>query len=356
MATQTQETKDMMMNRRQSSTALAVGSLMSVLSAHGQTQTADRMVMKNKIDTHQHFLPKVYVDGVGLETLASVMPTKRAPDWSEEAAIAMMDQHGIAQGILSISSGPRIPNAVSLLRKCNEEAAAIQTRHPGRFGQFASLPLPDIDGSLREIAHSLDVLKANGVILFSNYDGKYLGDPMYAPVMDELNRRKAVAFIHPNEPPYHLAGLPPASVLEFPFDTTRAATSLIMSGAMRRWPDIRFILSHAGGALPYLAYRMGGAVMMNPSLRESVGDPLMAVRQFWFDTALSLNEPAMKALLSVADPGKIVFGTDFPMAPAFMIKSSADGAAQSPWLEGLRDNIARNNALNLLRLPAAAGR
>lgn len=340
-----------MMNRRTICTALA-GGLLSTLSTQGRAQPAHRPPLTNKIDTHHHFLPKVYVDGVGLETLASVMPNKRAPAWSLEAALATMEQAGIAQAILSISSGPRIPNAVTLLRKCNDEAAALQARHPGRFGQFASLPLPDIDGSLKEIAYSLDTLKANGVILFTNYDGKYLGDPMYAPVMEELNRRKAVAFIHPNEPPYQLGGQPPASVLEFPFDTTRAATSLIMSGALRRWPDIRFVLSHAGGALPYLAHRMGGAVSMNPALRESVGDPILAVRQFWFDTALSLNEPTLKALLAIADPTKIVFGTDFPMAPPFMIKASAEGAAQSPILASLREDLARNNAMSLLRLSA----
>lgn len=327
----------------------------ALISAKGIAKQADKenSPIKRKIDTHHHFLPKVYVDSVGLETLASTMPNRRAPEWSSEGSIAMMDQAGIAQAILSISSGPRIPNAITLLRKCNDEAAALQARYRGRFGQFASLPLPDIDGSLKEIAYSLDTLKANGVILFTNYDGKYLGDPLYAPVMEELNRRKAVVFIHPNEPTYHLSGQPPASVLEFPFETTRAAVSLITSGSLRRWPDIRFILSHAGGTLPYLANRMAGGVMMNPALRELVGDPIQAVRHFWFDTALSMNEPSMKALLAIADPSKIVFGTDFPMVPSFMLKTSAEGAEKSPLFESMRDELANGNAIKLLGLSAA---
>lgn len=337
-----------MIDRRTTCAALA-GGLLSAVHIRGMAQSAARAPLNDKIDTHHHFLPKVYVDGVGLETLASVRPNNRAPDWSPDAAVAMMDQAGIAQAILSISSGPRIPDAVTLLRKCNDEAAALQARYPGRFGQFASLPLPDVDGSLKEITYSFDTLKANGVILFASYEGKYLGDALFAPVMEELNRRKAVAFIHPNLPPYQLSGLPPASVLEFPFETTRAAASLITSGALKRWPDIRFVLSHAGGTLPYLASRMSGAVMMNPALREAVGDPMHAIRQFWFDTALSINESTLKALLAIADHTKIVFGTDFPLAPDFALQASIDGVSQSPLLASLRDGVARNNALNLLR-------
>src|SRR5579871_6801719 len=209
-------------------------------------------MVSGKIDTHQHFFPKPYVDQVGLETLARQMPNRRAPEWSPERAIAMMDAHGIGEGILSVSSGPPIHDASTLLRKCNDAAAELRQRYPGRFGSFASLPLPDIDASLNEIAYCLDSLKADGFIIFTNYKGKYLGDEHFAALLAELNRRKAVVFIHPNDPSYALANLVPASVLEFPFETTRTATSLIVSGALNRFANIRFILAHAGGALPYL--------------------------------------------------------------------------------------------------------
>lgn len=322
----------------------------AVAAAGGSLLLYDRQKnsLSRKIDTHNHFLPKVYVDAIGLEDLASVMPNKVAPSWSVEEALAVMDANRIQEGILSISSGPVIPDAARLLRKCNDAGAALRQAHPGRFGSFASLPLPDIDASLSEIGYSLDTLKADGVILFTNYGGRYLGDPVYVPVMDELNRRKAVAFIHPNHPPYDLAGLPPSSVLEFPFDTTRTAVSLILAGAMIRWPDIKFILSHAGGALPFLSQRVLGAVMMNPALHEKIGDPMSAIKRFWFDTALSMSKPQIAALLAVADPKKITFGTDFPMAPAIATRMSSVGLSHAPISDGLRNDIGHGNAARLL--------
>ena len=203
-----------------------------------------------KIDTHQHYFPKAYVDAVGLDRLAAQMPSKKAPEWSPERAIAMMDSNGIAEGILSVSSGPSIPDAVKLLRRCNEAGTELRQQHPGRFGLFASLPLPDIDASLKEAVYSLDTLKADGVIVFTSYSGQSLGEERFVPLWEELDRRGAVVFIHPNEPAYDMPKIAPASVLEFPFETTRTATSLIISGALQRFTRIRFILSHAGGTLP----------------------------------------------------------------------------------------------------------
>lgn len=300
------------------------------------------------IDTHHHFLPKVYVDAVGLKDLASVMPGGKAPEWSVEADLAMMDAAGIKKAMLSISSGPEIDDAPTLLRKCNEEAANLETKHGGRFGSFASLPLPDVDASLAEAAFALDQLGADGVIVFASYAGKYLGDPHFAPLFEELNRRKAVVFIHPNHPPYSLKGQPPESLIEFPFETTRAAASLILSGAMKRWPDISFILSHAGGTLPFLAQRMSGVLYFRPELAETIGDPMLAVRQFWYDTALSMSAPQIAALLAVADPARIIFGTDFPMAPVALINSSVDLLAQLDMPDQIRPAIAYGNAERLL--------
>ena len=303
---------------------------------------------QGKIDTHQHFFPKVYVDAIGLDTLAAQMPSGKAPAWSPESAIAMMDANGIAQGVISVSSGPQIPDAPALLHQCNDAAAELRSRHPGRFGSFASLPLPDIDASLKEVAYSLDVLKADGFIVFTSYDGRYLGDPLFTPLFEELDRRKAIVFIHPNQPAYAIPAVAPASVLEFPFETTRTATSLILAGALRRFPGIRFILSHAGGTLPYLVPRISLSVSMIPGAAERVGDPAAAFRSFYYDTALSAGISTLTALAQIADPSRILFGSDYPMAPLLAIEDfnqilrdiSIDGWSKS--------NVDYGNAAKLL--------
>jgi 6-methylsalicylate decarboxylase len=273
-----------------------------------------------KIDTHHHYFPQAYVDAVGLDLLAAAMPNGKAPGWSVEAALAMMDENGIAQAILSVSSGPRIPDASTLLRKCNEYGTELRSRHADRFGLFASLPLPDVDASLAEAQYCMEQLHADGFIIFTSYEGLYLGDPHFTPLWQELDRRRAVVFIHPNQPPYPIPPVAPASVLEFPFETTRTATSLIVAGVLNRFPNIRFILSHAGGTLPFLAPRIALSISMMPGVVERSGDPLLAMRSFYFDTALSAGESTLSALVRIADPGRILFGTDFPFAPDAAIR------------------------------------
>jgi len=301
-----------------------------------------------KIDTHQHFLPKVYVDAVGLDLLSAAMPGGIAPTSSAEAAIAMMDENGIDEGILSISSGPTLPDAATLLRKCNDHAAELRSRFKGRFGSFASLPLPDVEAALKEVSYCLDELKVDGFILFTNYDGKYLGDEHFTPLLEELDRRGTVVFVHPNQPPHDIPSVAPASVLEYPFETTRTATSLIMSGAMSRFKNVRFILSHAGGTLPFLVPRLALSISMMPPVAERVGDPLAAVRSFYFDTALSAGNPSLASLAQVADPGRILFGTDFPFAPTNAIRrfGSVLDAIDIPGIEMTR--VYGENAARLL--------
>jgi predicted TIM-barrel fold metal-dependent hydrolase len=305
-----------------------------------------------KIDTHQHFFPKPYVDGVGLDTLARQMPNQKAPEWSPERAIAVMDAHGISEGILSVSSGPPIPDAPTLLRKCNDAAADLRQRYPGRFGSLASLPLPDIDASLSEVAYSLDTLEAEGFIIFASYGGKYLGDEHFAPLLEELNRRKTVAFIHPNDPAYTLPKLAPASVLEFPFETTRTATSLIISGTLRRFADIRFILAHAGGTLPYLVPRVSLSVSMMPGVAERIGDVNAAFASFYYDTALSAGVSTISALMQVARPDHVLFGTDFPMAPVPAITNFNQALEELSVAGFSRPDVYRRNAARLLGRPA----
>jgi 6-methylsalicylate decarboxylase len=328
------------------------------LSDAQQSIDVRHTMTRKKIDTHQHFFPPAYVEAVGMDVLATQMPNKKAPNWSADLAISMMDANGIGEGILSVSSVPRLPKLESilprLLRGCNETAADLRARHPGRFGSFANLPLPDIDASLKEIAHSVDNLRVDGFIIFASYDGLYLGDPHFAPLLEELDRRRAVVLIHPNDPTYAVPNVAPTSVLEFPFETTRTATSLILAGAMSRYSGIRFILSHAGGTLPFLLPRIEISVSMIPGAAERVGNVREAVRKFYFDTALSAGPTTFAALSQIADPTHILFGTDFPMAPLRIIESM-NGEIGALHADGLSiPAIERNNAAALLgRSPAA---
>jgi 6-methylsalicylate decarboxylase len=301
-----------------------------------------------KIDTHHHYFPKAYVDAVGLDMLAAAMPNGKAPDWSVEAALVMMEENGIAQAILSVSAGPRIPDAPTLLRRCNEYGTELRSAHAGRFGLFASLPLPDVDASLSEARYCIEQLHADGFIIFTSYEGLYLGDPHFTPLWEELDRRGAVVFIHPNQPPYPIPRVAPASVLEFPFDTTRTATSLIIAGALNRFRNIRFILSHAGGTLPFLAPRIALSISMMPGIVEQFGDPLRAMRSFYFDTALSAGESTLSALVRIADPSRILFGTDFPFAPDRAIRQFGE-VLEKVDISGFdRPSVYRGNAELLL--------
>lgn len=307
------------------------------------------MTAVGKIDTHHHFFPRPYVEAVGMDALARVMPNKRAPQWSPDAAIAMMDAHAIDEAILSISPVPPQADTPRLFRSCNDSAAELRVRYPGRFGSFASLPLPDIDASLKEVSYCFDELKVDGFIIFTSYDGCYLGDARFTPLLEELDRRSAIVFVHPNDLPYTIPAVAPASVLEFPFDTTRTAASLIISGAVKRYSSVRYIFSHAGGTLPYLIPRLSVSIAMMPGVAELVGDPLEAVRTFYFDTALSVGNSTLAALAHVADLDRILFGTDYPMAPEFVIASSVDGLNRQSTPGMSTPNIHRHNATRLLK-------
>src|SRR5437764_15229355 len=173
-----------------------------------------------------------------------------------------MDHHAIATAITSISEPGiyfgDVTFARDMARRCNEFSAQLIHEYPQRFGAFAILPLPDIEAALRELEYALDTLKLDGVVLLSSVDGRYPGDPLFDELFTELNRRKAVVFLHPTVPAInrelHL-NLPPFLV-EFVFDTTRAVVNLMYSGTLERCPDMPVILAHAGGTVPYVALRI----------------------------------------------------------------------------------------------------
>ncbi|MGH8973929.1 MAG: amidohydrolase family protein, partial [Acidimicrobiia bacterium] len=214
-----------------------------------------------RLDVHHHVLPPAYVDALSA-TGVGARSGIGFPDWRLADSLAVMDRHGIAAAALSVSTpGVALADEAAnrrLARRCNEWAADAVREHPGRFGAFASLPLPDVDGSLAEVAHALDDLGLDGVVLLASHQGRYLGDAAFEPLMAELDRRRAVAFIHPTTPP----GAPPAGVdvpvfaVEFVADTTRAVANLIFSGTLERYPGISFVVAHAGGFAPYIAARL----------------------------------------------------------------------------------------------------
>jgi 6-methylsalicylate decarboxylase len=309
----------------------------------------------HRIDVHHHILPPSYVRAVGDDRIGPLIVAGKTPEWTPRHSIEAMDRNGIEKAITSISSPGLwfgdVAITRALTRECNDYAAQIRNDHPGRFGVFASLPLPDIEGSLREIAYALDELKADGIGLLTNYDGKYPGDPAFAPVFDELNGRKAIVYFHPTQAPCcHAHALAiPAATLDFPFDTTKAVTSMLFSGTFARCRDVRFIFSHAGGTIPFLAERIA-RLEVRPEFRAHVPDGVMfELKRLFFDTALSANKLAFSALLQLAAPDKVLFGSDYPFAPETTMVATIKGLANLGLAPDVLRAIERDNAVRLLR-------
>jgi predicted TIM-barrel fold metal-dependent hydrolase len=290
--------------------------------------------MTARIDVHFHAIPPFYRDAA---IAAGRVPARGTyPDFSPELALALMDERGIGVALTSVSQ-PGVHfgddrEARRLARRCNEYAAELNARWPKRFGAFATLTLPDVEGSLTEIGHALDTLKFDGVCLFASNDGRYLGDPLFDPVLEELDRRGAVAFVHPAMHPSAAGtGLPwPLFMMEYPFDTTRAAVNLIFSGALERYPRIRFILSHAGGVAPYIAWRASVSPMIDPRMPQLSREQVFAgFRRFWYDTALAPAAATMGCLREIADPSRVVFGSDWPFANAAILRAADEDSAKA---------------------------
>jgi predicted TIM-barrel fold metal-dependent hydrolase len=237
------------------------------------------------------------------------------PEWSAPLALEVMGANGIETGILSVSA-PGVHDgddaaARSRARQVNEFVADVVRENPTSFGMFATLTLPDVDGAIEEAAYAFDELGADGVVLLANNAGTYLGDPSFEPLFEELGRRRAVVFVHPNELPGPAVPGVPSFALDFLLDTARAALNLATSGTLTRHPELRIILSHAGGFLPYVADRVAPLVSF---LQPNAAPDLL--RQFWFDVAVSSGPSALPSLLAFADPSRITYGSDSPFAPA----------------------------------------
>jgi predicted TIM-barrel fold metal-dependent hydrolase len=303
-------------------------------------------VARGIIDVHHHITPPARLADMRLRKVGE-RPTH---DWTLEKSLAMMEAGGIETAMISIPNLYQGDRAVirGLVRQCNEHAAKIVADHKGRFGLFAALPLPDVDGALAEIDHAFDVLKADGVGVMTSFENRWLGDAAFAPVLDALNRRKAVTFVHPLAADCCKGALPLVSeaTVEYGTDTTRCIASIVFGGAQKRCPDIRFIFSHAGGTLTSLIERFVLLPRMRPALAEAIVEsPEAMVRKFHYDIAQASHRVPLGALISLVTCSQILFGTDFPWRNAVehsdALRAFGLGAADIAAIE-------RGNAVKLM--------
>lgn len=302
------------------------------------------------IDVHFHLIPQFYREAVYEAGRGPAIG--RYPEWSPQLALEVMDRHAIALAIASIAQ-PGVgflpeAKAAAFARRCNDDAAALIARYPQRFGCFGLLPMHDIDAALAEARHCLETLRFHGVALFASYGEKFLGDAAFDPLLEYLDARAAVVHVHPGMHPSSRAlDLPwPGFMIEYPFDTTRAAVNLLLSGALERFGNIDFILSHAGGTLPFLAWRLSVAPMIDARLAQrSRAEIFAGLKRFWYDIALACGAAPMAALSHIAAPERILFGSDWPFCNARVVAEEVKDFTAPGFLdEATAANIARRNA------------
>lgn len=294
--------------------AVAASAVLPAMPAVAQSTAqapAKPAVNAGRIDVHRHFVPPGHLIDPKRNYLneRSTIP-KQLED---------MDKSGVSLSVMSLSasalSHPDARDARKFSRTVNEYAAKLAGDHPGRFGQFAYLPFPDIEGSLKEIEYALDTLKADGVYLMTNYGDKFLGDPVFAPIFEELNRRRAVVYTHPTSHPcceQLVPGLRDADI-EYGTNTTRAIAKFVFSGSSRRYPNVRMIWSHAGGTMPFLIRRFDKRVKESPEFQPVLPEGFTPeARKFYYDIAQAPERAPMAALRAVAPVSQMLFGTDWP--------------------------------------------
>jgi predicted TIM-barrel fold metal-dependent hydrolase len=300
------------------------------------------------IDVHHHIAPPAYVE----ELIARGINEPPLRHWSVQKSLDDMDRGGVATAITSITT-PGVwfgddGSARRLARKCNDFAATLVRDHPGRFGVFASLPLPDVDGSLKEIEYAFDTLRADGVGLMTSFANKWLGDPAFEPVMAELDRRKAVVYTHPTVADCCRGILPVVhrATVEFQTDTSRAIGSVIFTGTAARYPNIRFIWSHGGGTMPFLYERYLRMPNLDPDLKVNIPHGVdYELKKFYYDVAQVAHPAALAALVRVAQPSRILFGTDFPYRTSL---DHLKGVTAFFTDEAERRGVLRDNAIALM--------
>ena len=331
-------------SRRRFLTALtAVGA--GALLPGCQTTAGSEPGKMNRIDVHHHFAPPGY--SKELKTLM-----QGHAKWSVEGTLDEMGKSGISTAFTSLINpgmqawGKDVQGSRRIARISNEYAAQLMRDYPGRFGSFASIPFPDIEGSLREIEYAYDTLKADGIYLWTSYGGKLLGDPAFFPILEELNRRKAVIYTHPATPDCCARIMPYISInaIEGPVDTTRTMISLIFQGGAAKYPDIRWIFSHSGGVTPFLLSRFQREEVEKDRKAVLPNGLMHELRKFYYDTAQGHHEGALKALLAIIPTSQVLYGTDYPFWDGRRV---SEGLAKGGFSAADRIAIDRNNALRL---------
>jgi 6-methylsalicylate decarboxylase len=311
-----------------------------------------------KLDVHAHYLPAPY--RLALERAGHAQPDgmPQVPDWSADAHVALMDRLDIATALLSISSpGVHLADeaaARDLARAVNEAGRRAVVDYPGRFGLLGSLPLPDVDAAVAEIAYCVDNLDVDGVVLLTNVDGVYLGDASLDPVFRELDRRDARVLIHPTSPVCweQTSFGRPRPMLEFLFDTTRAVVNLVLNGTVARYPNLRLIVPHAGATLPVVADRVAAFALMldvDPTV-----DVVRDLANLHFDLAGTPIPRQLNALLALTTLEHLHYGSDFPFTPDFVVDIASqrlDGAGEPAG--SLTDALRVNTELLFPRLAGA---
>ncbi|KAJ5287022.1 amidohydrolase family protein [Penicillium angulare] len=312
------------------------------------------------VDTHHHFVPDFYAQAV--EEAGGDPSGWPTPSWSLEGSIAFNERVGTTKTILSLTApgaiiAPTDEKRRALARKSNEFAAAKRDEEPDRWGFFAALPcLLDTEGALTEIIYSLEVLKADGVTLFTRYGAgnQYLGDAAFKPIWEELDSRKAVVFIHPT----HAADttrvnpLLPQPAIDYPHETTRTAVDMIITNTKRTYSSCKVILSHAGGTLPFLITRISTVSReAAPTARiygKTSEEIMEDFRSFYFDFALSSSEAVLRLVLDVIPHDRLLYGSDYPYASPDKSLGFKQILDDFPLEQELRDKIYFKNAIDLL--------
>jgi 6-methylsalicylate decarboxylase len=301
------------------SAATAIGLGIALASEPACAQAATPAGKPFRIDVHHHVSSPGFIAEISGRRTGQVPLMK----WTVAQSLDDMDKGGVATAILSVSE-PSVffgnyDLARKLARETNDFAAKLISDYPGRFGMFATVPLPDVEGSLREIEYALDTLKMDGICMMTDYQGKFLGDPTFTPVLQELDRRKAVIYTHPfrNECCRNLVPDVFERLIELGTDTTRTIASLLFSGSAEQFPNIRWIFSHAGGTTPFLmqrfTYYFAARKDLQPRLPKG---PAYYLERFYYDTANAMTIHPLASLTKLVKPTQIVFGTDFPFLTA----------------------------------------
>jgi 6-methylsalicylate decarboxylase len=317
-----------------------------VAATAGAPPRAVAQATPRRIDVHHHISPPVWVDALKKAGL----DTPPVTSWTPQRSLDDLDKAGVTTAITS----PTLPGvgflpaaeAAAVARASNEFAAKLSGDYKGRFGRFAQLPMPYVDETLKEIEYALDTLKADGVGFMTSYGDKYLGDAAFAPVMDELNRRKATVFTHPTDPACcknNLAGFSPIYI-EYGTDTTRTIASLIFSHTAERCPDVNFIFCHAGGTMTALTDRFTVQMISSPKYKDFTGEGVAAqLKRFYYDTAQASNPIAMASLTKLVATSQIVFGSDYPYRTAAEHVKGLSGIFRP-------DDLVKIDSENVLRL------